>query len=182
MKRSITLVLVMLLMLVVGAAGAPPAYAYTQHKVTGHVEFPLFEWAPGLRIWFYFDVREVSPRNHEAAGAVNWAIYNPAETPVWRYVSSTPVCAAFKDSSAVMVVKLREVRGWGAGEPGQFARFWVRDGGKAGPHTDQWGLQSYNEAEFIEFWPADQPPDCTSKFDFDWPTPVDIERGDLAIS
>ena len=111
---------------------------------------------------------------------MNWAIYSPMQG--WRYVSSTPVCAAFrKNSTAVMVVKLREVRGWGAGEPGQFARFWVRDGEEAGHRADRWGLQSYNETEFIEFWPSDQPPDCTSKFAFDWPTPVDVEHGDLTI-
>ncbi len=180
MKRSITLVLVLLLMLVVGAVGVPPTYAHTQHKITGRVEFPISEWEHGLRIWFYFDVREVNPVDHQAAGAVNWAIYSP--TQGWRYVSGVPNCAVFrKDSTAVMVVKLREVRGWGAGAPGEFARFWVRDGGKAGPHGDQWGLQSYNEAEFIEFWPPDKAPNCTSKFVFDWPTPVDVEHGDLTI-
>ena len=69
MKRPITLVLVMLLMLVVGAVGAPPAYAHTQHKVTGGVEFPIFEWEPGLRIWFYFDVREVNPGRSSGGGS-----------------------------------------------------------------------------------------------------------------
>ena len=184
MNRRMTVALVTLVTLIIGIAWAPPAQARSQRTITGNVEFPISAWEPGLRIWFHFDVQEVRPADHQATGYVSWTIYSPSLG--WRYVSGTPTCAAFdKDrgdqSTAVIVVELRSKRGWGAGQPGEFARFWVRDGGQPGHQGDQWGLQSYDEANFIEFWPATEEPNCTSKFYFDWPTPVDIEGGNLTI-
>jgi hypothetical protein len=136
-----------------------------------------------LRIWFRFDVRDVNPANHRAVGGVSWKIYSPIDG--WRSVSGTPTCVAFNNdpdgSTAVMVVKVLNKRGWGQGTPGEFTRFWVRDGGRIGHHGDQWGLQSYNAVDFIEFWPATEEPNCTSPFIFDWPTPVDVEHGNLTI-
>lgn len=71
--------------------------------------------------------------------------------------------------------------GWGWGEPGEYAKFWVRDGGMPGGEGDQWIMQSYQfEPEWIEFWPADvPPPDCES-FTPDEPE-IAVKGGGLTI-
>ena len=181
-SRTIAAMAIIVVLLGVGlmttAAAASPSA-----RVTGGIQFSAPDWG-NLTIWQQYSVRQVAPDTHAAKGIVNWKIHSP--TDGWRLIDARATCLAVTDQpdgskTAVVVSQLVRVRGWGQGAPGEYARFWVRDGGTPGAAGDQWTSQSYQlEPEWIEFWPADGPaPDCESIFP-DGP-PFDVERGNLVI-
>jgi hypothetical protein len=164
------------------AGGVTYVLAEAPPKVTGGVVFPVPQWGD-LRIWLRFSVHEVDPVIHAAEGQVNVQIYSPYEG--WRRWEGVPVCVKAggdeAGGTAVMVIKITSKSGWGDGEPGEHAKFWVRDGGTPASEGDQWMTQSYQwEPEWKEFWPKDvPPPDCES-ITLD-ESPIDIEGGNLVI-
>jgi hypothetical protein len=115
----------------------------------------------------------VDPSTHAARGHLNWKIYSP--TDGWRVIHASPTCLVVTeqtDSSktAAVIAEAVSKRGWGAGEPGGYTRFWVRDRGTPGSTGDPWIMQSYQLApEWLEFWPADDE------------APFYVEHGNLVI-
>ena len=165
------------------ALAAPASAAPPGPRLTGGIQFSAPGWGD-LTIWQQYSVFQMDSSTHAARGIVNWKIYSP--TDGWRSIDARATCMAVTDQpdgsrTAVVVARLVSVRGWGAGEPGEHAKFWVRDAGTPGAAGDQWMMQSYQwEPEWIEFWPADvSAPDCES-FTPDEP-PFDVEHGNLVI-
>ena len=181
MKARIVLVVVLVAMLLL-PGGAASALAGGTSKVTGGIQFFAEAWGD-LRIWQQYSVHQVDPDTHAATGHVNWKIYSP--TDGWRSIDARATCLAVTaeldgSKTAVVVARIVSKRGWGDGEPGEYARFWVRDGGTPGAKGDQWNNQSASLDPWYEFWPANAEPDCES-FTPDQTTPFDVTAGNLVI-
>ena len=164
--------------LVAPVSAAPPG-----PRLTGGIQFSAPGWGD-LTIWQQYSVFQTDPSTHAAKGHVNGQIYSP--TDGWRRIDAEATCLAVTEEpdgskTAVVVAQLVSKRGWGAGELGEHARFWVRDGGTPGAAGDQWMTQSYQwEPEWLEFWPADEPaPDCESFIPDE--SPFAVNHGNLVI-
>jgi hypothetical protein len=185
MKKRKVILLALIAVLVL-FAGSTTALALYNRRITGHVGFFVPEWGPpsnpGVAISMYYDVRELG-KSGRARGQVSWMIYH--EDMGWRHVDSRPICVVFGEhegkSAAVFVARIVNKVGWGPGEPGEYAYYWVRDGGTPGSEGDQWGSKSYQYDPFIEFWPADDPPPCEYYVPDHPPQPIDVQGGDLVI-
>lgn len=180
MKRRILIILVLMgLLLTIG--GSAPALAWFPRRITGDIGFTAPpEWGIDLLLWIHFSVYEINPVTHRGWGQCSWMIWN--EELGWRYLDSRLSCVMFGEHegkpAAAFVSQIVRRMGWGEGEPGEYAYFWVRDGGTPGSEGDQFGINYYSLDPFIEFWPEDEPPPC------EYLTPderIDVEGGDLAI-
>ena len=187
MKRRI-LILLVLVVALFAFTGSTSISSRRRRGITGSVGFYVPEWGPpqarGVRIWMHYNVREIGRKRRRASGQVSWMIYN--ELLGWRYVDSSPVCVVFGKHegkpAAVFVSRIVNKIGWGPGEPGEYAYYWVRDGGTPGSEGDQWGATNYQYEPFIEFWPADDPPPCKYFTPDHPPQPISVQGGDLVIS
>jgi hypothetical protein len=188
MKRlaliTITVVLSVLLL-----AGSAPSVAESSRGLRGHVAFGT-QWAGGMDIFIDFHVREVNPITHRAVGAVSWRIWHPwhEDFPFegWRYLEARASCVAFHEDvngsrSAILVSRIVRKTGWGQGEPGEYAYWWLHDSETG----DQLAINYFQhddpltpEDEFYEFFPRGKPPKC-ERFPFVFWS--DLEIGDLAI-
>ena len=66
--------------------------------------------------------------------------------------------------------------------PGEYAYFWMRDGGTPGSQGDMWGNKNYSDEDpFLEFWPADDPPPCEYFVPSYGIKPIAVEGGDLDV-
>jgi hypothetical protein len=135
-----------------------------------------------MDIFIDFDVRQVNPDTYEAVGPVQWKIWHAAWG--WREVDAQATCVNIdrEAGEAILVSRIVRKSGWGVGEPGEYAYWWLRDS-EAG---DQHSINYYRlddpttpENEWYEFFPRGRPPAC-EPFDRFEP-PVDIDLGDLAI-
>ena len=182
----ITLSLVVLVLVLTGSA---PSLASSSHSARGHVAFHA-DWAGGMDIFIDFDVREVNPATHRARGTVSWRIWHPwhEDFPFegWRYLDARASCVAISEDndgnhSAILVSRIVRKTGWGQGEPGEYAYWWLNDS-EAG---DQQAINYYRqddpatpEDEWYEFFPRGKPPKCAP---FPFVFSSDFELGDLAI-
>ena len=60
--------------------------------------------------------------------------------------------------AAAFVAEITRVSGWGQGVPGEYAYYWVRDGGTPARQGDQFAINYYSLDPFYEFYPAGAPP------------------------
>ena len=179
-----SIVSTLLIVVVLSAALVAPAAAGSSGlKLTGGIQLSAPGWGD-LTIWQQYNVQQVNAVTHAARGIVNWKIYSPNDG--WRSIDARAICLAVTNQpdgsqTAIVVARLISVKGWGGGARGEYARFWLRDGGAPGSAGDQWMMQSYQwDPEWIEFWPADgAAPDCES-FNPDEPA-FNVEHGNLAI-
>jgi hypothetical protein len=181
MKRRVLIVVGLAVLLVL--LGSVSALAWSARRVKGDVAFhspPEWYVDPPLKLWMHFDVLKVGRKGDRAWGQVSWMIHS--ETDGWRYFDSRPTCVVFGEHdgkpAAAIVTQITERIGWGWGEPGEYAYFWVRDGGAPASEGDQWGMSYYSFDPFIEFYPEDEPPPC------EYFTPdllIDMEGGDLTV-
>jgi len=133
-----------------------------------------------MDIFMDFDVREVNPDTHKAKGSCSWTIWH--EELGWRQLDAHPTCVVFDEDTqtAVFVSRIVHKTGFGDGEKGEYAYFWVRDGDPDDP--DQWSSKIYQADPFYEFWPKGKPPACEYFDPADIGRPIlDVELGDLAI-
>lgn len=180
MAKRILMVLVLVAVLTL--VGSRFAQATAFRRVEGDVAYrspPEWYIDPPLKIWMHYDVQQIG-RSHHVSGQVSWMMYS--ETDGWRYLDSRPTCMVIGEHegkpSAVIVTQIVERIGWGWGEPGEYAYFWVRDGGTPGSEGDQWGMAYYSFDPFTEFYPANDPPPCEYFTPF---LQIAIEGGDLDI-
>ena len=121
-------------------------------RVSGEVFMPgVPEWG-GVVVSMDFDFAELDPETHEATGYLNWHNVMPnAEEgmPTWKGVESEVQYALFGEDfdvgepdGVVVIAQIVSKEGWGQGEPGQYAYFWMHDGAASGP--DQWGMKYYS--------------------------------------
>jgi hypothetical protein len=174
----IVLVLVAVLPLLGGAA---PTLADSPRVIQGQtgIQGP---WAGGMDIFIDFDVREVNPHTHRAWGPVSWKIWHKEWG--WREVKARAACVFFGEEmgNAILVSRIVHKTGWGQGEPGEFAYWWLTDSEGGDLHRiNYYRLDDPDtpEDEWYEFFPRGRPPDC----EFFTPTepPIGIAMGDLAI-
>lgn len=164
------------------------------YAAKGDIHFLVPAWG-NIAISIHFDVHEIDPQTHAANGPVNWTIYSP--TPQeggtgWRGVDSQVKYALFgaeipgaDPDTVVLITQITAQRGWGQGEPGEYAYFWFKDSGQ--PTGDQWGNVSYKVDPWTEFYPADDPPSVADYITVEQlkqndPTlPITVEMGDVQI-
>jgi hypothetical protein len=162
-----------------------PAPETGLRQISGDIHFPAPEaWEVDLWLRINFDLQEVDPNTHEADGFFNWEIFNFAERN-WKRVNSHAEYVLFDEAAeaAVVVAQIDEKTGWGEGEPGEWACFWVRDGDLVGEMADQFGIHYYSdfypEVGFKEFWPEDDLP----PMEYAAPSElIDVELGDLVLA
>lgn len=182
-KRILILLILSALHLMLGAS--VPALAESPRGIVGRIVLRA-PWAGGMDIFIDFNVREVNPDTHEATGSCNWKIWHKEWG--WRAVDATATCVLFGEDvggdpqTAILVSRIETKTGWGQGEPGEYAYWWLRDSEEG----DQFSINYYRlddpnteEDEWYEFFPAGSPPDC-AYFESTEPS-LDFERGDLTI-
>ena len=173
-KRNLMLLVSVALPLML--AGSAPALAGSPRGIVGHIAFQA-PFEGGMDLFVDFDVHEVNPDTHKATGSCSWTIWH--EEMGWRQLDAHPTCVLFDEGSqtAVFVSRIVHKTGFGQGEPGEYAYFWVRDG-----DPDQWSSKIYQATPFYEFWPRGKPPTCEYFDPSDLGRPIfSVELGDLAI-
>lgn len=173
---------------------SPAEIAAKQYAVKGDFHFMAPAWG-NLAISFHIDVHEINPQTHEASGPVNWTIYSP--TPQeggsgWRTLESQAKYAIFgaeipgaDPDTVVLITQITAQNGWGQGKPGEYAYFWLKDGGKS--TGDQWGNVSYKLAPWTEYFPANDPPLVANYITVEQlkksssNLPLNVELGDVQI-
>jgi hypothetical protein len=187
MKKQVLIVLALMAVLLVCAAPAPVA-ADPARKITGSVNFEAF----GSRIWMVYTIHEVDPITHQAEGRIAWWMYNEAFGG-WRRLEARADCVRFGEDipgadpqAAVIAGEILSKEGWGPGEPGQWLRWWVRDGGTPSNGVDQWASQLHGIFT-DEFWPPEDMPTPACEYFVPGeaphtpPQPSDLANGNLAI-
>jgi len=173
---------------------SPAESAAKMYAVNGDIHFMVPAWG-NLAISFHADVQEINPTTHEAQGAVNWVIYSP--TPQdggsgWRVLESQAKYAIFgaeipgaDPDTVVLITQITAHNGWGQGKPGEYAYFWLKDGGKTA--ADQWGDVSYKLDPWTEYFPANEPPSVANYITVEQlkknspVMPITVELGDVQI-
>lgn len=129
--------------------------------ITGKVSFPAPpEWGNELDLWIDFDLQEVNTSNHQAAGEIKWRIWN--KEAGWRELNSQPSCVLFGEDvgqdpdTAIVVACIKHKEGWGDGLPGEYAYWWLRDGGD----DNLMAILNYSDDPWYEFFPKGRPPAC----------------------
>lgn len=166
-----------------------------QRQVNGEIYLPGVPQWGGVTVALRFAFTEVNPKTHEATGYISWRNYQPQPPKgeaYWKLVDSDVRYVFFGadapngDSNTVVVItQIKAKTGWGQGQPGDYAYFWFRDGGKGG--ADQWGMRYYKLDPWTEFYPAEQSPVTAGYFTMkamqaDSPVlPLNVEAGDLTI-
>lgn len=163
-------------------------------RVSGEAYLPAVQEWGGVTISMDFDVVEVDPETHEASGYINWhnVMPDPEEgMPTWKGVETEARYIFFGEDvgdtvdAVVVITQITAKEGWGQGEPGEYAYFWLRDGGDTAP--DQWGNRSFSFDPFLEFFPEDSPPVEEGYFTLedlhteDPVLPINVELGDIEI-
>jgi hypothetical protein len=137
-----------------------------------------------MDIFIDFDVREVDPDTQTATGSVEWKIWH--EEMGWRAVDARATCVQFGQDgdgnpTTVLVSRIVRQTGWGQGEPGEYAYWWLRDSADGDLHSINYyrPFDPDHPEDFQEFFPRGQAPDC-EEFPFFEPPEV-MDLGDLAI-
>jgi hypothetical protein len=161
--------------------GTVPAAAGAHRKITGDFYFESPPaWGIDLDLWITLDVHEVDATTGEARGHCSWRIYH--EGMGWRELEGELVSVAFGEHegapAAAFVSRITSATGWGQGLPGEYAYFWVRDGGTPARKGDQFAINYYSLDPFYEFYPVGDPPVCAYFTPF---LAIDILDGNLVI-
>ena len=180
MKR-LALITVIVVVSVLSLVGSAPSVAVSSRGMRGHVAFGT-EWAGGMDIFIDFDVREANPHTHRAWGPVSWKIWHKVWG--WREVKAHAACVLFGEEpgEAILVARIFHKTGWGQGEPGEYAYWWLTDSEDGDLHRIKYYRLDDPETpedEWYEFFPRGRPPDC--EFFTTTEPPVGITMGDLAI-
>lgn len=180
MNRKIVLLSVLVLLLATGAILSSAA-ADSSRGVNGHYYFAAPpEWGANLDVLVDIDVREVNARTHKASGALRWAVLEVASGE-WAEVAASAHCVLFgedvdEDADTLIIVsRIKQSSGWSLAEPGQYAYWWLKDGGIG---ADKMAIRYYSFDPFQEFFPAGNPPPC----DYFTGLEIDIICGDIAIT
>jgi hypothetical protein len=183
MRRLVASVLVVVAsVLLLGAA--PPTETGSPRTIEGLIVFHG-PFAGGMDIFIDFDVRQIDPYNQRATGPVRWKIWHKERG--WREVDAVASCVQFGvdeagNPTAILVSRILRRRGWGQGEPGEYAYWLLRDREEGDLHSiNYYRLDDPTtpENEWYEFFPRGLPPRCEPFNLFEPPVPVDL--GDLAI-
>jgi hypothetical protein len=159
MRLRIVLVLVLIATFLL-PRGTSPALAKRINQVTGGVGLEPPDWGDYFRVWIRFYVHQLDPSTYDADGAIRARVYNP--TLGWKRLWYNVECVSFgeldgkRTATIVAIIERRE--GWDdvptAGNPGEYLKWQLIDGGTPGGSGDVWRLQYYDYANFVEYWPT----------------------------
>jgi hypothetical protein len=164
MKKRIWIVLALIAMLAL--VGSAPAWADPPGKVTGGINLEPPDWGSYFRVWIRFDVHQVDPSTLEAKGPIEGRVYSEllGVKRLWFEAKCVNFCTVEGKPSAIVVGQIVRREGWdgipGAGDPGEYFRWQVTDGGTPGADGDVWRPEFYDYDEFVEYWPEN--PGCTA--------------------
>jgi hypothetical protein len=159
MKKRIVLVLVLVAAFLL-PGGTRPALAKRISGVTGGVGLEPPDWGDYFRVWIEFNVHQSNPSTYEADGTITARVYNP--TLGWKRLWFKAECVSFGKvdgkPAATLVAKIERREGWDnistAGDPGEYLKWQLIDGGTPGSRGDVWRLQYYDYGHFVEYWPT----------------------------
>lgn len=178
-KKNVVLSLLVALLILAAALSA--VTAASSRGVHGHFFFDSPpEWGGEYDVLINLDVREMNARTHRAVGPVTWAVLN-VENGEWGEVTANAHCVLFgedvgKDPDTLIIVsRISQSTGWSVAEPGQYAYWWLKDGGIG---NDTLAIRYYSFEPFQEFFPAGKPPACEYFTNLE----IAIGSGDLAIT
>lgn len=165
MKRCTWIVTVLLvaLLLATGSAFAGDGSG----EITGGINLEPPNWGAYFRVWVNFDVHEVNASTHEADGMIRAQVYTPMFG--WKRLWYQAECVSFGEvegnPAAIVVAKIVRRTGWddvpNPGDPGEYLRWQVVDGGTPGRNGDSFTIEYYDYANFIEYWPEFPDGGCT---------------------
>ena len=159
MKRRIVLVLVLVAMFLL-PDGTAPLLASGMRGITGGIGFEPPDWGMYFRVWQEYDVHQVDPSTHEAKGMIHAQVYTPMFG--WKRLWFEAECVSFGEvdgrPAATVVATIVRREGWDdiptAGDPGEYLKWQLIDGGTPGASGDVWRLQYYDYDNFVEYWPT----------------------------
>ena len=186
MKGRVVLVM-MLVAVFLLPTGTASAGAGGPSKVTGGIGFE----EPWGNAWIEFSVDQVALSTLDAKGMVHARVYNPVLG--WKRLWYEPMCVSFTEvngewaATVVAVIVRRE--GWDnvpyPGQPGEYFKWQLVDGGTPARRGDAWSIQWYKGGPdgilgdpWIEYWPT--PPDGGCR-DFRGSAPDYPVSGNLVI-
>jgi len=183
MKKRIVLA-VMLVAVFLLPGGTAPVVAGGISGITGSINMEPPNWGDYFRCWLNFDVHQVDPATYEAKGMVKARVYNP--TFGTKQIWYEPKCVSFGETdgkaSAILVGQIVRREGWDAiptaGDPGEYFKWQVVDGGTPGGNGDLMRIQYYDFDNFIEYWPTPPVGGCTG---FDGDETNYADHGNLVI-
>ena len=183
MKARIVLVAMLMAMLLLPGATAS-ANAGGVRGVTGSMNLEPPDWGGYYRVWLNFNIHEVNPVTHDAEGMIHGQVYS--EEFGWKRLWFEAKCVSFGQfegkAAAVFVATIVRREGWDAiptaGNPGEYLRWQVVDGGRPGGRGDVWMLDYFDYSSFTEYWPA-EPEGLCNKFEIDETNYAD--HGNLVI-
>jgi hypothetical protein len=177
-KRTMIFVVVVLVLAMLATASVTLAKNLTFNKITGHDYFFVEAWG-GVEIWNTIVVKE-NLLTHVPKGKITVKITSPSEQGV-RYYETTPVCVnIYEDENGLWAILVHQitadgVSGFGAGEPGEYAKWKIHDSQAPGGQGDTISL-AYGP--YGEFWPEGENPGCG---DTDFPNTLEVVNGNLVI-
>jgi hypothetical protein len=86
------------------------------------------------------------------AGVPNWKVVDSEA----RYVLFGEDFAEEAADSVVIITQIIDKKGFGEGEPGEYAYMWFQESGDG--EQALWAMRYYSLDPFLEFFPPDQPP------------------------
>jgi hypothetical protein len=157
-KRMVLVLVFVLVFLLPGKTD--PVLAQSMGKVTGGVGLVPPNWGDYFRVWIEVNVHQLDSTTYDAKGMIRARVYNP--TLGWKRLWFKAECVSFGEvegkPSATLIARITRRLGWddvpGAGNPGEYLKWRLIDGGTPGAKGDMWQLQYYDYANFVEYWPA----------------------------
>jgi hypothetical protein len=157
MRKRIWIVLALMAML--AFVGSVPAWADSPGKVTGVMNLEPPDWGMYFRVWIRFDVHQVNPSTYEAEGPIEARVYNEVfgVKRLWYQAKCVNFGEVDGSPAAIVVGQIVRREGWDdiptAGNPGEYFKWQLIDGGTPGADGDVWRLQFYDYSSFTEYWP-----------------------------
>ena len=159
MKRRSVLALVLVAAFLL-PGGAAPVIADGMSGVTGGIGLEPPNWGNYYRVWIEFNIHQVDPATYDADGMIHAQVYTPPFG--WKRLWYEAECVSFGEvdgnPSAILVAKIVRREGWDdiptAGDPGEYLKWQLIDGGTPASNGDTWPLQWYDLGNWIEYWPT----------------------------
>jgi hypothetical protein len=128
--------------------------------ITGSINLEPPDWGSYYRVWIEFSVHQVDPSTDEANGMIVARVYNPEMG--WKHLWYEAKCVSFGEvdgkPAATVVAMIVRREGWDdiptAGDPGEYLKWQLVDGGTPAGSGDVWRLQWYDFGNFVEYWPT----------------------------
>lgn len=178
-----------------GEASQPAVVSSRLRQVAGELYFPRVPYWDGQELVLSVAFKELDPIEHTASGFVKWHTIDrttPSPQGNEHRVEATVTHVFFgtdapggDPASVVVVAQILAAEGNATAARGDYAYFWLRDGGEA--HADGWGIFPYSIEPRADFFPYDQSPASFGYFDagamrvIDPQFPLVAEFGDIVV-